>query len=296
MLDDIALFIHIVQQGGLSAAASFLNMPAATVTRRLQKLEQDLGCQLLHRSARQCIPTQEGELYYQNYVELIEQFEQTRQQLSADIKQLSGKLKVLAPSNFSHSLLQPMWLGFMRQYPDIQLDLQLSNQLQDILKCKADLAIRIGQQPDSLLYQQKLGELQTILVAAPTFIHEFSWPQPPSQLKDYRLLGSTLRNKWKLMHNNTHQQQEIFPRFSCLSNDLSFLKSAAVDGQGIALLPLNEVRQELQQGLLWHVLPQWCGERREVYVVWPSGRLLSAKAKCLRSYMQNYLQPFNASF
>ena len=82
MLDDIALFIQVVQQGSLSKAAQSMNLPGATVTRRLQKLEQQLGSQLLHRSARQCVLTQDGEVYYQAYAHLVEQFDQTRRLLS----------------------------------------------------------------------------------------------------------------------------------------------------------------------------------------------------------------------
>lgn len=170
MLDDIALFIHIVQQGGLSAAARHLDLPAATVTRRLQKLEQELGSQLLHRSARQCQLTQEGEVYYQAYADLVEQFNQARQQLSRDLRQLSGRLKVLAPSNISNGILKPMWISFCREYPEIQLELVLSNQLQDMISLKADLALRIGPQPDSLLYQKRLGAVGTVLVAAPDYL------------------------------------------------------------------------------------------------------------------------------
>ncbi len=290
MLDDITLFIHIMQQGGLSGAARHLSLPAATVTRRLQKLEQQLGCQLLHRSARQCVPTQEGEVYYQTYADLVQQFEQAKQQLSEEMKQLRGKLRVLAPANLSHGLLRTMWLGFTRSYPEIQLELSLSNQLQDMIKNKADIAIRVGPQPDSLLYQQKLGQVDTIMVSSPLYLAKTGEPQHPSELKEHRIIGTTVLSKWKLKHTGSGTSLEVFPRFSTQINDTSFVKYLACDAQGIALLPVIEVKSELKSGKLIQILPQWRGEVRNIYVVWPSGQLLNAKAKCLRDYIQGYIK------
>ncbi|MCG8611771.1 MAG: LysR family transcriptional regulator [Pseudomonadales bacterium] len=290
MLDDIALFIHIVQQGGLSGASNHLSLPAATVTRRLQKLESTLGCQLLNRSARQCVLTQEGEVYYQTYAELIEQFEQAQQLLSRDRDELRGKLKVLAPTNISHGFLKPMWLGFMRNYPDIQLDLVLSNQVQDIAQNKADIAIRIGPQPDSLLYQLKVGQIDRIMVSSPQFIEHQGTPETPTDIKNFRVVGTSLFPNWKLKNMHSGQSQEIFPKFAAVFNDTSFVKYLVCDGQGISLLPITEINTELEAGALVRILPEWRAEDlRDIFLVWPSGRLLNAKAKCLRDYIQTYI-------
>lgn len=289
MLDDTSLFINIVQHGGLSSAARVLSLPVATVTRRLQKLEQQLGYQLLHRSARQFALTQEGEVYYRAYTDLVGQFEQTRQQLSADMKQVRGKLKVLAPINISHGFLRPMWLGFARRYPEIQLEVILSNQLQDMAASKADIAVRVGPQPDSSLHQKKLGEIEKILVASPTYLAEIGAPQHPSDIKNHRVIGTTMFSKWKLNNRETGASLEVFPRFSALFNDTSFAKYLACDSQGISLLPMTEVKAEIESGDLVRILPQWRGEARGIYAVWPSGRLLNEKAKRLREYLQDYI-------
>lgn len=289
MLDDIALFVQIVRQGSLSAAAEQLALPPATVTRRLQRLEQQLGCQLLHRSARQCLPTQDGEVYFQHYADLVEQFEQTRQRLSRDQSQMSGKLKVLAPTNISHRALRAMWLGFTQDYPDIQLELLLGNQLQDMISSRADLALRIGPQQDSLLYQQRLCHLDVIVAASPGYLAQVPRPEQPADLKDHRIIGSTLRNKWRLRHRQSGQIQEVFPRANMLLNDIALMAAMAADGQGVALLPLLEIQDQLNQGELVNVLPNWQGEGRDMYIVWPSGKLLSARAKCLRDYVVTFV-------
>lgn len=289
MLDDIALFIHVARQGGLAGAARHLGLPTATVTRRIQKLEQQLGRRLLHRSSRQFVLTEEGEVYFQAYADLVDQFELAQQQLSADMRQLSGKLRVLAPTNISHGFLRPMWLGFIRAYPDIQVELRLSNQMQDIIKSKADIALRIGPQPDSLLYQQKLGQIEKILVASPHYLQDAGSPQEPADLKDFRAIGTTLSPKWTLTHVDTGASHEVFPRFNAICDDTSFAKYMACDGQGVSLLPLTEVHDELKTGQLVRVLSPWQGEARDIYVVWPSGKLLNEKAKCLREYLRDYI-------
>ncbi|MFT6787124.1 MAG: LysR family transcriptional regulator AphB [Pseudoalteromonas rhizosphaerae] len=289
MLDDIVLFVHIVQQGGLSQAGEYLSLPAATVTRRLQRLESRLGQKLLHRSARQCTLTQQGQVYYQSYANLVEQFEQTRYQLNQQKEQLSGKLKVLAPLNICHGFLKPMWLSFCKKYPDIQLELILSNQLDDIIKNQADLALRIGPQADSLLQQKKLAEADSILVASPEYLTNAAKLVEPNDLKHHRLIGTTLRNKWLLTNTQSCATYTHMCRFKSIYNDTGFVKYQVADHQGIGLLPRFEIINELQTKELVRVLPLWQSLPREIYAIWPSGRLLSKKAVCLRDYMHNFI-------
>lgn len=289
MIDDIALFIQIVKQGGLSSAAESLSLPTATVSRRLQRLEQRLGEQLLNRSARQCTLTQAGEVYFQSYVELIEQFEQTHRQLNEQKAQLSGKLKVLAPLNISHGFLKPMWLAFTKQYPDIQLELLLNNQLEDLSKSQADIAIRVGPQADSMLHQKKLGSVDTLFVSTKAYLDSAPALEEPADLKQHRLIGTTLRNKWQLTNTQTNATYNHMCRFASTFNDTGFVKYLVCDEQGIALLPRFEVIDELKSQQLVQVLPHWRGENRDIYAIWPSARLLSKKAACLKQFITDYI-------
>ena len=127
MLDDLALFVTIVEEGSLNAAALRENLPPATVTRRLQKLESELGYRLLNRSARRLQPTAEGWQYYERCRPLVRALRQATQQLDASLSDISGTIRVLAPVNFASGLLTPAWASFMHQYPDIRLELELSN-------------------------------------------------------------------------------------------------------------------------------------------------------------------------
>ena len=289
MIDDIALFIHIVQYRGLAAAAEHLDIPAATVTRRLQKLESRIGSQLIHRSARQFNLTQEGEIYFKAYAHLVQQFESISRQLSAEQRQLSGPLKVLAPTNISLGLLQPAWSSFIKNHPEIHLELMLNNATEDVINTQADIAIRIGPQSDSLLYQKRLGTINTIIVASPDYLKNQGTPSSLEDLQSHRLIGVNNLPKWALCNTETRQQTNLHPRFTTSVNDIRFASQLACDDVGIALLPVSEVINELKQGALVHILSSWSGPARDIFTVWPSGKLLNAKAKCLQNFMGQYL-------
>lgn len=289
MLDDIALFVEVVNRGNLATAAKQLKLPAATVTRRIQRLEERLGVKLMHRSARKLVLTHDGDVYFQTYAELVQQFNQAQQILGQESKQLSGKVKVLAPVNISHGILRSMWVSFTRDYPDIQLDLELSNLQMDLIEAQADLAIRIGKQPDSSFYQRRLGELETVLVATQTYIEAHGAPEHPSQLIEHNLIGLTMRKKWVLHQQTTSQSYTLYPQWRAQINDPVFVKYFVLDSQGIALVPLTEVKAELDSGEAVRILPDWKGEVRDIFLIWPSGKLMSKRAQCLRDYIFEYM-------
>jgi len=290
MYDDLNLFIQIVQHQGLAKAAIKLNMSAATITRRLQKLEQTLNTQLVHRSARQFILTPEGQNYYQTYAPLFEQLEASKNALDMESQETCGSLKVFTPTNISLGFLQPMWSGFIKQYPDIRLELQLNNQREDLLAAKADIALRIGPQSDSQLYQKKLGSLSTLFVAAPSYIEQKGEPKTLEELEWHTLLATHTLPNWQLNQMSTGKSCVYHPKISTLTNDISLITQFVCDGLGVSLLPINEARNHLASGRLVHILKDWKGPERELFAVWSTGRLLNPRAKRLKEYMQDYIK------
>lgn len=296
MLDDIVLFVHIVNQQSLAAAARELDMPVATVTRRLQRLENTVRSHLLHRTARRFELTAEGEVYFRAYAHLVDQFEQTQHSLSDDINDMRGALKVMAPVNLSAGFLQPMWAGFIQAFPDIQLELSLSNQLEDMLSEKADFAIRVGPQPDSLLYQKRLGTIQTLLVAAPDYLAAHGEPESIADLSHHKLIGAQAIMSWTLQKQESKECVNLSPVLSTLVNDVNIAASFVRDGLGISLLPTTETQAYLDNGKMVRLLADWRGLDREIYAVWPSGRLMNQRTKRLLAYIEqhfvNYLLRF----
>lgn len=289
MYDDIALFIHIVQARGLAGAALQLNIPPPTVTRRLKKLEEQLGCQLIHRSARQFRLTAEGEVYYDTFADLVNDFDIKSKDLSQEMQSLHGPLTVLAPTNISIGYLQPMWSEFIALYPDIQLNLKLNNENKDIISEQADIALRIGPQKDSRLYQAGLGAIPTFLVASPEYLANSPAINGLDDINQHRCITSIHLSRWQLVNSVSKTKATLHPKAALRVDDINIASQFAADGHGLALLPLSESQQLLKEKKLQRVLPHWQGPDRELYLIWPSGKLLSAKAKCLKQHIQNYV-------
>ncbi|WP_298986717.1 LysR family transcriptional regulator [uncultured Roseibium sp.] len=289
MLDDLALFIRIAQNRSLSAAAKQLGVPPATVTRRLRKLEEEIGAQLVHRSARKFSLTSEGEVYYEAFADLLQQAEASLRGLSADLTEMRGRLRVAAPTNISVGMLEPMWSAFLKAYPDIQLTLQLSNENQDLLENRIDLALRFGPQTDLRLYQKHVGRVATMLVASPDYLAEAGVPERPEDLQSHKLIWVPSLPQWQLRNLDTGEEAVRYPAANVAVDDIGLACQFSADGHGIALLPVTETSGNILAGRMKFVLPRWCGQTREAYAVWPTGRLLSARAKCLRDHMETYM-------
>ncbi|WP_138464950.1 LysR family transcriptional regulator [Poseidonocella sp. HB161398] len=289
MLDDLALFVAIAEAGGLSGAARRLGVPPATVTRRLQKLEERLGCQLVHRSARRFSLTGEGAAYLAQLGPLMAQIEHALRGLSADITELAGPVTVAAPTNLSIRILRPMWSGFVARHPEVELDLRLSNAREDLLEMGADLAIRVGPQPDSRMTQKRLGHAATVIVGAPGYLSARGRPAQPADLAAHRIIATSLMPLWKLAGADSSARAEPPLRAATMVDDIGLAAMLAADGQGLALLPVSEVAEEIRAGRLEQVLPGWRGPERGIYAIWPTGRLLSARARVLRDYMAGFI-------
>jgi len=289
MLDDMALFVKIAQTRSLKAAADRIGVPPATVTRRLRKLEEQVGAQLVHRTARRFSLTSEGEAYFEAFADLVQHAEATLRGLDADLTALQGSLKVAAPTNISVGLLQPMWSGFLARYPDIRLTLALSNKNQDLAENQVDLALRAGPQTDEGLFQQRLGTVATIPVASPDYLRRAGHPETPQDIRRHAQIRVAAFPEWQLFDTASGSSEHVPISARIAVDDIGLARQFASDGHGLALLPVSELTEDLQSGALTVVLPGWQGQKRDIFAVWPTGRLLSARAKCLRDYMASYL-------
>lgn len=290
MLDDLALFVSIVDAGSLHAAAVRANLPPATVTRRLQKLESELGYRLLNRSARRLQPTAEGWQYYEQCRPLVHALRHATQQLDASLSAVSGAIRVLAPVNFASGLLTPAWVSFMQQYPDITLELELSNRLQDMVTSGADLAIRVGSLDDSSLMQGRLGSAGLVMVAAPAYLARAGVPQDLADLERHALIVAEPLRTWRLRRPGDGVEMVIQPQARMRVNEMRLAVQMAEGGVGILLCPLLQCRQEVADGRLLRVLPDWMPQPRHVYAVWTQRRYLPARVRVLLEHLSAFAQ------
>jgi len=286
MLDNLKVFVVCVQAGSLSRAAEQVDMTVATVSRRLDILEDTLGCQLLNRSPRGVSLTPRGEIYYTECAELIAALDQRLFNLDRTLNSLAGPLKVLAPTNLACGVLAPFWRDFIQRYPEIQLTLNVSNFREDMIASRADLAIRVGPQPDSGLRQKKLGHTTTLLVAAAS---KTDLPLDLTDLEQCPSIASNLIQQWHLT-SDCGEIVKLNKQHQHISDDLNVVMNLVQAGAGIAMLPSSMVYQLLEEGELQQVMSDWQGPIREVYLVWPHKHSLSARARVLQSELIRFLQ------
>ncbi|WP_137168869.1 LysR family transcriptional regulator [Marinomonas sp. FW-1] len=286
MLDDLKIFITAANKNSLTAAAQHLDMTIATVSRRISALEQKLGCELLHRSTKGLTLTPVGESYYEECAEFIDALDQRISNLDQTLNSLKGDLKILAPVNLGSGPLDAFWKNFVQQYPEIELNIELSNALQDIRDTRADIALRSGNQTSSSLIQKKLGHIIPILVASPKA--SFPLPKTIEDLQQVPSIASKMFADW-LLTNNQGELHSLNKEHRHLSNDMTITLNLTKAGAGIALMPMSMVMSALETGELVRVLPEWRGQNREIFLVWPYRRSLSARAKLLRDELTQYL-------
>lgn len=288
MLDNIALFVAVVQAGSLKTASDTLQIPSSTVSRRLKVLEDAFGCKLLNRNSHHFEVTREGSQLYQQARFHIHAMDAIADELRSDISGNQGHIKVLAPTNLVATCLQPYFSRYLKQYPAIELELELSNSLKHFYSENADFAIRVGQQQDSDLTQLRLGQIQTLLVASPAYLASHGAIEQPYQLEEQDVIVIRPLAHWELFQQGTVQQRMLFKpkKRRLLVNDIQVAKQFAVDGLGIALLPRTEAIPALDNQQLVQVLPDWQGANRDVYAVWYRRQLLSTRASKLIDFLK----------
>jgi len=291
MLDDLSLFVTIVEEGSLSAAAHKLDLPGATVTRRLRRLEDQLGCRLLSRSARRMQTTAEGAQYYEQCRPLVHALRQTTQRLEATFGTVAGSIRVLAPVNFGSGVLTDAWASFLLKFPEVQLDLKLSNAIEDLIGSGADIAIRIGSLNDSSLTQRRLARVESIVVAAPAYLARSAPVDRPEAFQDHSLIVADPFQEWELRHPPTGARFVVQPsaRFR-VSNEMNVAVAMARAGIGILFCPMTQCRHELDNGTLVRLLPEWTTPPREVYAVWAQQRFLPARVRALLDHLVEFAQ------
>lgn len=288
MFDALALFVSIVETGSLNAAAEKENIPTATVTRRLQKLEQTLGYQLLTRSARRMEPTAEGWQYFEQCRPLVHAMRQATQRLDATLSAVAGNIRVLAPVNFASGVVNEAWSSFLHTYPDVTLELELSNSTQDLITSGADLAIRFGEMRDSTLMQRRLGRVQMVMAAAPGYLERAGHPENADALASHALIVAEPLRQWRLCHPADKAEIVLQPQAKMRVNEMQLAIAMAIHGHGIIYCPLVQCHDSLENGELVRVMPDWVEAIRPFYAVWSQQRYLPARVRALVEHLADF--------
>lgn len=289
MLDNLRVFVTAAEQRSLTRAAAQLAMTVATVSRRVSELEQQLQCELFHRSNKGLILTPAGQSYYDETADFIHELDLRLCNLDQSLNSLHGELRIMAPTNIGSGPLDRFWRSFAERYPQISLQVKLGDPDDDVMASQVDIAIRSGPQQNSSLIQRRLGTIEPVLVAG----CELGYPIPRNlgELNQRPSVAVYMFSDWHL--HNGQQQIRVNKKHNHLSNDMNFALNLVRAGAGIALLPRSMVQSALDSGELIQVLPEWKGTAREISLLWPQKRTLSVRARLFRDELMHFLQQQN---
>ncbi len=281
LLENMRVFVRVVELGSLSAAGRSLRLSPAVVSHRLQNLEEHLNARLLNRTTRQVQFTEAGRIFYEHCREVLEAAERAESSVAAVGGAPAGSLRVTAPLGFGRRVLAPMLPAFRAAHPLVEVRLRLSDHLLDLLREATDVAVRMAVLKDSSFVVRKLAELPRVLCAAPAYLERRGAPQRPEDLLGHHCLllrypGSP-QFQWTL---RTPQGPVTLPVSGPLdADDGDVLTRWALAGEGIALKPVWEVAGHLAAGALRVVLPETPPEPVTLAVLYPHRSLLPAKVR-----------------
>ncbi|MDF0491447.1 LysR family transcriptional regulator [Sphingomonas sp. H39-1-10] len=286
-LNDMALFVEVVKARSFRGAAKVMRMPNSTLSRRIGLLEKAIGLRLLHRTTRKLEPTEAGQIYFERCRRIVDEARLAHEQLGDMLEQPSGQLRISLPVDYAITYLAPLIAEFARRYPDISFDLDLAPRRVDLVSEPFDLAIRIGEPESSHMIARPLARLRPYLYASARYLARNGEPGDPAALAGHDCLCMPGADRWTL-HNGTHRiKVAVGNRFDI--NNVGMIRRLATLDMGIAIIPEEIVADELADGQLRRVMPQWEGAPIPVYAI-SETRLLPAKAQRFIEFLRERLK------
>jgi DNA-binding transcriptional LysR family regulator len=289
-LDGIAAFVRVVDCGSFSAAAGRLKLSKSAISAQVQRLEARLGARLLHRSTRSLSLTEAGAAYYRRCVGILAEADAAEQAALALQREPRGTLCISAPDTFGWMHVAPALPDFLKRYPELSVDIALSEKHVDLVDEGLDLAIRIGALADSALVVRKLAPSRVVLCAAPAYLRAHGAPQEPQALAAHNCLAASVTpwgNEWRL--SAKAKEARVVVSGSVRANSAETLRATALGGLGIAALPSWAIADDLRSGALERVLPQWELPQSAIYAVYPDNRMMSAKVRTFVDHLARHI-------
>ncbi|EAS43170.1 LysR family transcriptional regulator [Photobacterium profundum] len=253
---DMAMFVSIVKHQGLAAAGRDLGLSPATMTARLQALEERYGVKLLNRSTRHVSLTDSGELYHKACIEILDNVSEAENLIQNGVKEVKGSLKIVAPKDIGKQYILPILSEFCKQYPDVVPYLYLDDHISNIAESGMDIVIRYGELADSSLISRRLSPSRRVLCASPEYLSKHGTPLKPQDLVNHDCLAMLRSNEelktWHFQEQDKKNAITVVPKR--FSDDGEVIRYWALDGVGIALKSVLDVQADINNLRLVTVL------------------------------------------
>ncbi|MES5045556.1 LysR family transcriptional regulator [Rhizobium nepotum] len=285
-------FVQSAETGSFVAAGRKLGLSASAIGKAVVRLEQRLDVRLFHRNTRNMALTEEGRIFLERCRRIFEEVEAAEAELAHSARTPKGRLRISLP--LVGMLLTPVMASFMRRWPEVQLDLDFTDRLVDVVEEGFDAVIRTGYPSESRLMSRNVGRFRLKIVASPAYLAQYGTPKVPDDLMQHQCLLQRSPSTGKLrswpLARSENQEKIILPeRMSATAVDP--LIALATEGLGIACLPPFAIRAEIADGRLVSILEEFVAETDQFSVLWPASRQITPRLRAFIDFMAEHLQP-----
>jgi DNA-binding transcriptional LysR family regulator len=294
ILDNLALFLRIVEKGGLAAAGRELGLSAASVSERLVALEKYYGAALLHRTTRSISLTDEGRLLVEGARRLLAEADELESLIRLGVEKISGPIRLSAPIDLGRSYLVPILDAFLAKHPEVAIDLNLTDGYVDLVGQGQDFAIRYGELADSTLRVKRLVANRRIVCASPAYLETRGVPQHPDDLVHHECLviryGMTTDREWPFLIDG--KERRVVVQGHRIANDGELVRIWCRNGFGIARKSRLDVEADLKAGTLAELLQDFSSGDTGLQIVYPATQ---AQPKRVRLLIERIAETFSSS-
>jgi DNA-binding transcriptional LysR family regulator len=279
-IDAMQAFVTVADLQGFAPAARKLSLSPSAVTRLVAALEERLGARLLQRTTRQVTLTDAGMRYLERARRILADVEEAEGAVESERRRPEGRLVISAPVGFGRLHVSPVVTAYLKRYPDVGVDLRLSDRMINLVEDGVDLAVRIGHLPDSTLVARHVGEMRRIVVASPGYLRARGEPRRPEDVATHDTIqfgAMTAAPDWRFVEDGREIRVASSPRFASNSADAA-IQYAEQDG-GLTRVLAYQAAESLKAGRLQIVLAAFEQPALPIHVVYPTTRLLSAKVR-----------------
>jgi DNA-binding transcriptional LysR family regulator len=287
-MNDTLAFIKVIEAGSFTAAARDLRLPKTTVSRKIRELEERLGVQLLHRTTRRLGLTEAGTTYFEH----CRPIPQALADAEAAVGQLQGTprgtLRITASYSLTMSVLAPLLGEFRERHPAVRLDLVMSHRTLDLVEEKIDIALRMGNLPDSSMAARQLAVLPNRIYASPEYLERHGEPAHPLELRQHMALVTRVARRgssyaWPMSDGGEHEDYEINPVIE--ADDPELLKAPLFAGAGLMMATDMIMQRHVAEGRVRPILPGWLGRCPALHAVFPRGHVQPPKLRAFIDFL-----------